>query len=103
MTTVWIVIGVVAAANFAIKAAGPVAVGGRELPGWLVGVVSLLAPALLAGLVIVNTFSDGADFTVDARVAGVGAAAVAVALRAPLLAVAVVAAVTTALVRAVAS
>ena len=103
MTTVWIVIAVVSAANFAIKAAGPVVVGGRELPPPLLGFISLLAPALLAGLVVVNTLSDGSDLTLDARVAGVGAAAVAVTLRAPLVVVAAVAAVTTAVLRALAS
>ena len=34
-----------------IKAAGPVVLGGRELPTWFTSVVILLAPALLAALV----------------------------------------------------
>ncbi|MEA2229210.1 MAG: hypothetical protein QOF04_2840, partial [Solirubrobacteraceae bacterium] len=37
--------------TFVIKAAGPVALGGRELPIWFTSVVVLLAPALLAALV----------------------------------------------------
>ena len=37
--------------TFVIKAAGPVALGGRELPTWFTSVVVLLAPALLAALV----------------------------------------------------
>ena len=36
----------------AIKAAGPIVLGGRELPPQFLGVVSLLAPALLAALVV---------------------------------------------------
>lgn len=103
MTTVWIVVAVVAIANFGIKAAGPVVVGGRELPARLLAVIALLAPALLAGLVVADTFSDGTDFTVDAKVAGVGAGAIAVALRSPMLVIVAVAALTTAVVRAVAA
>ena len=39
-----------------IKAAGPVLLGGRDLPPRLSGVVARLAPALLAALVVVETF-----------------------------------------------
>jgi uncharacterized membrane protein len=103
MTTVWTAIVFVSIANIGIKAAGPVVVGARELPARLTGVIALLAPALLAGLVVADTFSDGTDFTVDAKAGGVGAAAVAIALRAPLLVIVAVAAVTTALLRAFAA
>jgi branched chain amino acid efflux pump len=99
MKMVWTTIAAVALASFALKAAGPLMVGGRELPRRVVGVVALLAPALLAALVTVETFSDAGNFVVDAKVAGVGAAAVALAFRAPLLVVVAVAAATTALVR----
>ena len=47
----------------------------------------LLAPCLLAALVVGQTVADGRALVVDARVAGVAAAAVALALRAPLLVV----------------
>jgi branched-subunit amino acid transport protein len=43
----------------AIKAAGPVALGGRELPERFTGVVTLLAPALLAALVATQALADG--------------------------------------------
>ena len=99
MTTLWLVIAMVSIANLAIKAAGPIVVGGRALPSRLVGVIALLAPALLTALVVADTFSHGGDFGVDAKAAGVGAAGVAVVLRAPLFLVVVVAAATTALVR----
>ena len=48
MTTLWVTVFAVALASAAIKAAGPVLVGGRELPPRVVSVIALLAPALLA-------------------------------------------------------
>ncbi len=87
MSTAWILVAAVGAATVALKAAGPVLLGARPLPGRAAAVVGLLAPALLAALVAVQTLADGAALRVDARVAGVAAAALALALRAPLLAV----------------
>jgi branched-subunit amino acid transport protein len=101
VTAVWATIGVLAVASAAIKATGPVLVGGRELPAWAMRVIALLAPALLAALVVVDTFADGKSLVIDARAAGLAAAAIAVALRAPLIVIVVVAAAATALVRAV--
>ena len=63
-------------------------------------VAALLPVALLAALVAVGTFADGGHLTIDARVGGVAAAVVALVLRAPFLVVIVVAAGTTALLRA---
>ena len=100
MTTLWIAIVGVALASATIKAAGPVVIGGRELPPTVLGVIALLAPALLSALVVVQTLTSEGDLTIDAKVAGVGVAALALALRAPLLVVIAVAAATTALVRA---
>ena len=101
MTAVWIVVGVVGAATIAIKAVGPVVLGGRQLPPRLAGVVALLAPALLAALVVTQAVAGDRRYVFDARLVGLAAAAVAIRLRAPLLATLVVAAATTALVRAV--
>jgi branched-subunit amino acid transport protein len=92
---------VVGAGTIALKGAGPVLLGGRRLPPAVAGPLSLLAPSLLAALVVTQTFADGRRLVLDARAAGVAAAAVAIALRAPLLVVVVVAAVATALVRLV--
>lgn len=92
---------VVGAGTIALKSAGPVLLGGRRLPPAVAGPLSLLAPSLLAALVVTQTFADGRRLVLDARAAGVAAAAVAIALRAPLLVVVVVAAVATALVRLV--
>jgi branched-subunit amino acid transport protein len=101
MTAVWTTIGVLAVVGAAIKATGPVLVGGRELPPWAMRIIALLAPALLAALVVVDTFAAGKALVIDARAAGLSAAAIAVALRAPLIVTVIVAAATTAIVRAV--
>lgn len=52
MTTIWACVALTALASFAIKAAGPAILGNRPLPSRARGVIALLAPALLAGLVI---------------------------------------------------
>ena len=44
MSTIAIVIGGVAVTTAAVKAVGPVALGGRDLPDWFSSVVVLLAP-----------------------------------------------------------
>jgi hypothetical protein len=56
-----------------------------------------VGPALLAALVAIGTFAQGA------RVLGVASAAVAIRLRAPVLVVVIIAAAVTASVRALAS
>jgi len=101
MTEVWITIAGLAAATLVIKAAGPVLLGGRELPRAALTVIALLAPALLTALVLTDTFARDQDLTVDARAAGLACAGAAVLLRAPLLVTVLVAAVGTAAVRAV--
>jgi branched-subunit amino acid transport protein len=99
VTTVWLVVLVVGAATIAIKATGPVLLGGRDLPAPVARVVALLAPVLLAALVVTQTVGGDNELVLDARLAGVGAGAVAIAARAPLPAVVVVAAAATALTR----
>jgi branched-subunit amino acid transport protein len=98
----WIVVGAVGAATIALKSLGPVLLGGKPLPKHLTGVVALLAPALLAALVVTQTVGGDEEIVLDARLVGLGAAIVAILLRAPLLAVVVAAAAATALVRLVA-
>lgn len=97
----WLVIGVVGAATIAFKASGPVLLGRRALPARVAAVVELLAPAMLTALVVTQTVGAGDAVVLDERLAGVAAGAVAVWLRAPLLAVMAVAAATAALVRLV--
>jgi uncharacterized membrane protein len=100
MTTLWVTIVAVALASAAIKAAGPVLVGGRELPPRAVAVIALLAPALLSALVITETFGEDGHLVLDERAVGVAVAAAALALRAPVLLAVALAALTTALIRA---
>jgi hypothetical protein len=100
--TSWIVVAVVGVATVAIKASGPVLLGGRVLPPRLLAVVRLLAPALLAALVVTQTVASGDRLVVDARLVGVAAGALSLLLRAPLLVVVIVAAAATAAVRALA-
>lgn len=99
MSGIWGVVVAIGLGTMAIKAAGPVLLGDRPLPVRVRSVVALLAPALLAALVATATLGDGQSLVVDARIIGVGAAIVALALRAPTLAVVLVAAATAALAR----
>jgi branched-subunit amino acid transport protein len=101
VTAVWTTIAGLTVVTAAIKAAGPVALGGRELPEWAMSVITLLAPALLAALVMVETFGHDRSLVLDSRAAGVAAAAVALSLRASLPVAVVVAAVVAAGLRLV--
>jgi hypothetical protein len=102
VSAAWITIGALALATAAIKAVGPVALGGRPLPPRLTAVVVLLAPAILAALVITETFASGRSLAIDERAAGLRAASIAIWLRASLPLVVIVAAVTAAAARAIA-
>jgi branched-subunit amino acid transport protein len=64
-------------------------------------VADLIPVALLAALVAVQVFADGTRLTVDARLAGLAAAVVALLLRAPFLLVVFAAAATAAVLRMV--
>lgn len=101
MSEPWVVVLAVGLGTIAIKAAGPVLLGGRPLPARLQSVVALLAPALLAALVATAAVSTGQQLVLDARALGVLAAALSIALRAPVLLVVVVAAATAAVARLV--
>lgn len=100
MSTAWWLVALVGVATIAIKGAGPVLLGGKPLPPRIGRIIGLLAPALLAALVAISTFGGDRELVLDERAVGVGAAAVAVALKAPPLLVVVVAAVVTAATRA---
>lgn len=101
MSDAWLIVALVSAATIVLKGAGPVLLGGRTAPAPLLRVLGLLAPALLAALVVTNTFAGDRRLVLDARAAGVAVAGVAVWRRAPVLLTIVLAALTTALVRAV--
>lgn len=97
--TTWIAIAVTAVGCYAIKLLGlsmPAGLLDRPMVKRLAALVPI---ALLAALTAQQTFSDGRHLVVDARAAGVAAAAVALLLRAPFLVVVATAVVVTALLR----
>ncbi len=100
LSSVWIVVAVVGVATVALKAVGPVILGGRELPDALSSVLFLLAPALLGALVVTQAVGGDREIVLDDRLVGIGAAVLAIVLRLPLLAVVVFAAAATAASRA---
>ena len=102
MIDAWVLVAVVGACTIALKSLGPLAIGGRELPKPVLGVVAFLAPTLLAALIVTQTFADGRHLTLDARAVGLAGGVVAVILRAPVLVVVVVAAGAAAATRALA-
>ncbi|MDQ6747491.1 MAG: AzlD domain-containing protein [Candidatus Dormibacteraeota bacterium] len=89
-----------AVATVSLKAVGPLVLRAHPLPAAGARIMTLLAPALLSALVATQTFGEGQHLVLDARAAGVGAATLAVLLRAPLLVTVVIAALVTALLRA---
>jgi branched chain amino acid efflux pump len=99
MRDAWIVVVVVGAVTIVFKASGPVLVGRRSLPPRIHACVQLLAPVMLVALVVTQTFGGDEEVQIDARVVGVGAAVVAIALRAPVIVAMAIAALATALVR----
>jgi branched-subunit amino acid transport protein len=89
-----------AAVTFVIKAAGPVALGGRDLPIAFRSVVMLLAPALFAALVVTQALAHGKHLHVGPETAGVAAGTLVVWRTESIVACVVVAAGVTALLRA---
>jgi branched-subunit amino acid transport protein len=98
----WVLVAWLVATTAAIRAAGPVVLGGRELPARAMAVIALLAPALLAALVVTETFGgDGSELTLDERALGVAGAGTVLALRGGILLAMAVAMALTAGARAV--
>jgi branched chain amino acid efflux pump len=101
-TTIWITVAGLCVTTALIKAFGPLVFGGRDLPGLLARAIPLLAPALLAALVVTETVGGtGRSLVIDARVGGLAVAAFAIWRRWPLAVVVLCAAGATALLRAV--
>lgn len=96
----WGFVLVLAAGAYLFKALGFIVFGGRSLPPVVERCLALIPAALIAALVVKDTFSVGQDLVLDARAAGVAAAAVAAWRRAPLIVVIVVGAAVTATLRA---
>jgi branched-subunit amino acid transport protein len=100
VTTLWFAILAVAAISFAIKALGPVVLTGRQLPAWTSTVIALLAPALLAALVVVHVLGERWSAVSLPVLVGLGAVIAAHLLRAPMLVSVLAGVVVTALLRA---
>ena len=99
--TVWTAILGASVIAFALKFAG-YTVPPRYLETPRVSrVTSLLPAALLAALVVMQTFATGPELQLDARAAGLVAAIIALLLRAPFIVVVIVAAGTAAALRAI--
>ncbi len=96
---VWTTIALVALVTFTIKGIGPALLGNRELPAAFSRVVLLLAPALLAALVITSAAADGPRLRIGADTAGVAVAGLLLLRGTTVLPAVIVAAATTALLR----
>ena len=98
--TFWLLIALCAIVTAAIKAAGPIALGGRDLPERFSAVIRYMAPALLSALVCVAVFADEKELGVGEETAGVAVAGVALLRGANVVVGVVIAAAVTALLRA---
>jgi uncharacterized membrane protein len=99
MSGAWATVLAVGFGTVLLKIAPALALGTHPLGPRLERLVGSLAPALLAALVVTQTFAAGKALVLDARAAGLAAAAIAIVLRLPVLAVAVAAALTAAVAR----
>jgi len=99
MSGAWAAVLAVGVGTFVLKAVGPVVVSGRQLPQRVQSLLEMIAPAILAALVVTEAFGSGHALVADARLVGVAFGVVAVVLRAPLWVVVVAGAYGTALVR----
>lgn len=97
---VWVLILGAAAITIAIKAAGPVLLGGRTLPPWFTRVVVLMAPTLLCALVVTSVLADGRSWSVGAHTVGVAVAGLMLWRKLPLVLCVLVAVLVTAGLRA---
>jgi branched-subunit amino acid transport protein len=95
----WIAIAATILASWTMKAAGPALIGNRRLPRWADDSIALLAPALLAALLVVEL--GGAHWTAlnGTQVVGVAATGIARGFKAPMLAAIASGVIVTALLR----
>ncbi|MYR61486.1 AzlD domain-containing protein [Streptomyces sp. SID625] len=96
----WTAVVATALGCYAVKLAGLLVPAGALERPLVRRLAALLPVALLAALTAQQTFADGRVLVVDARAAGLAAAAVALVLRAPFLLVVAAAVAVTAGVRA---
>ncbi|WP_432078926.1 AzlD domain-containing protein [Streptomyces sp. YPW6] len=99
---VWIAVGLTVAGCYLAKLLGLLVPAGVLERPLVQRMAALLPVALLAALTAQQTFGDGHQIVLDARAAGLGAAALALVLRAPFLVVVGVGVLVTAGARALA-
>jgi branched-subunit amino acid transport protein len=87
------------AVSYALKAFGPVLVGGRELGPRTRLALDLVAVPLLAALILTQTVADETGLVLDARLPALAVAAALVWRRSPFLVVVLAAAGTAAALR----
>jgi uncharacterized membrane protein len=103
MADVWLTIAALAVTTAMIRASGPLAIGERRIPERFTGVIDLLGPALLTALIVTETLGGDRSIEANASFAGVFAAGlVLLRHRSALLTAIVIAALVTALLRALA-
>lgn len=102
MSDAVVVLILLAAGTFVLKAAAPLAIGDRRLPALIAAMVDLLPAALLAALAAVSAVGTGSSIVLDARAVGMVVAGIALWRRAPFVVVIVLASMATAIVRIVA-
>lgn len=97
----WEALLILAAGSYALKAAGPLALGSREPSPNTARILALVAVPLLAALIVVQTVSDGRELVLDARLPALAAAGLCVWRQAPFLVTVLVAGAVAAACRAV--
>lgn len=98
----WAALGVLAAGSYLFKAVGLLGFARVGPSPSVERLTALIPPALLAALVLVQTFTVDGALTIDARAVGLAVGGFAVWRQAPFIVVVTLAAASTALVRAVA-
>lgn len=99
MSPAVVVLLVLAAGTYALKAAGPLLLGQRPMSPAVERVATLLPAALLSALVITSTAVSDGRIVLDARMPALLVAGVLLWLRAPFVVVVLGAAATAALLR----
>jgi len=95
----WLSILVISAANSVLKATGPLVLGDRRLPFVARRVVALMAPVLLAGLIVVELVGPDWHGLDGPQVLGVAVAGLAWTVRTPMLVAVLIGAAAAAAVR----
>ena len=99
MTELWLGVGLVIAGAYAWKLLGlsvPQTVLDHRVT---IQIAGLIPVALLSALVAVQTLADGTQIVLDARLVGIGVAAILLSLRVPFLLMLIAATASTALFR----